>query len=321
MALIEKAFAKLKGCYEAIESGKVHKALTYFIPNAITEEFGVTSLALNASNPGCCDVYDVWRKLKASFSSGVHISAGLLPRQWGQSATFNLGHALSVQNLYDAHGEKLIQFMDPFGSNAIEFDGDWSDESLSWTNLWRKRLGQPLVVDSVDGKFWMSYYDFLEYFRVVNLCRSIVEGGRKSVTGTMTESNNCVISNVGNCPQYILKSTVPVNLFLHIKVLAEKRKKKNSLTLGQKSEPFIEFYVLKAKQKPVRFQKFCRSHVVDFCLPSNSGSTSKEMLIDNPYQAFIIVCATDKPVDVTFALTVSASAKAQVGNISLEKLE
>ena len=51
----------------------------------------------------------------------------------------------------------------------MEWRGDWSDNSPKWSPQVRSQLNQSSSAD--DGKFWMSFGDFFDYFGNVVVCR------------------------------------------------------------------------------------------------------------------------------------------------------
>lgn len=50
--------------------------------------------------------------------------------------------------------------------------GAWSDGSSEWTPSRIKELNQ---TDEDDGKFWMTYEDFLRYFNQFAVCRLLTD--------------------------------------------------------------------------------------------------------------------------------------------------
>lgn len=110
-------------------------------------QFDIDGYLLSASTPG----EDRWTE-----SGGPDKDGGLVP-----------GHAYSVIQVKEAYGNRLVNIRNPWG--AFEWDGDWSDKSELWTQDMIDAI-QP-VLDSEDGTFWMSFEDFVKYFRSLNVCR------------------------------------------------------------------------------------------------------------------------------------------------------
>lgn len=67
----------------------------------------------------------------------------------------------------EAYGNRLVNIRNPWG--AFEWDGPWSDTSDLWTEKMVEAINP--VLDSEDGTFWMSFEDFVKYFRSLNVCR------------------------------------------------------------------------------------------------------------------------------------------------------
>jgi len=77
------------------------------------------------------------------------------------------GHAYSVIQVKEHKNTKLLNLRNPWGH--FEWKGDYCDNSPLWTKELRDELNPNL--DAEDGAFWMSYKDFLTYFRCVNICK------------------------------------------------------------------------------------------------------------------------------------------------------
>jgi len=52
---------------------------------------------------------------------------------------------------------------------TINRKGDWSENSPLWTKELREEINP--VFDAEDGNFWISWKDFLRYFKCVNICK------------------------------------------------------------------------------------------------------------------------------------------------------
>ena len=76
------------------------------------------------------------------------------------------GHAYSVIQVKEAHGNQIVNIRNPWGT--FEWQGDWSDKS----NLWSQQMKQAInPVFGDDGTFWMSFQDFVANFRALNVCK------------------------------------------------------------------------------------------------------------------------------------------------------
>ena len=56
---------------------------------------------------------------------------------------------------------QLIKMKNMWGTN--EWIGDWSDKSLKWTQEFKQAVG---LKEKEDGIFWMSYDDYLQFYKI-----------------------------------------------------------------------------------------------------------------------------------------------------------
>ncbi|CAE7542545.1 CAPN15 [Symbiodinium natans] len=71
-------------------------------------------------------------------------------------------HAYSVLQVLCAHGQRLVQVRNPWGSGG-EWNRAWSDKSAEWER--HPQISEDLkVVDADDGRFWMPWDAFAEIF-------------------------------------------------------------------------------------------------------------------------------------------------------------
>ncbi|XP_053880340.1 calpain-9 [Malaclemys terrapin pileata] len=164
-ALLEKAYAKLNGSYEALKGGSTLEAMEDFT-GGVGEMYEVKKAPEN--------FYEILRKaLERGSMVGCSIDTSSAAESEARTP-FGLikGHAYSVTGIDEVsvRGRKvqLIRPRNPWGQ--VEWNGRWSDNSPEWQSispLEQKRLCQT-VLD--DGEFWMNFEDFKAHFDKVEIC-------------------------------------------------------------------------------------------------------------------------------------------------------
>ncbi|KAK1980520.1 calpain family cysteine protease [Colletotrichum cereale] len=167
LPLLEKAYAKVHGDYEAISGGW---------PGEAVEDMtgGVTStIATNR-------VFRkdrLWKELVNADGEYVFALAAMGTGWDWRKSGLALGHAYSIlqsREEVDEDGKKvrLVQIRNPWGQRSDgglgEWNGPWSDGSKEWTPYWLKRMSHTF---GDDGVFWMSYEDMLSTFMYIHRTR------------------------------------------------------------------------------------------------------------------------------------------------------
>ncbi|KAL0970115.1 hypothetical protein UPYG_G00237350 [Umbra pygmaea] len=163
-ALLEKAYAKLNGCYEALSGGSTSEGFedftggvteAYDLKKAPSDLFGIMSRAVDRGSLLGCSI-DI---------------TGNSDREAVTFKKLVKGHAYSVtavdQVSYRGRMTKLVRIRNPWGE--IEWTGAWSDNGREWESVDpsdRKRLQKC----SEDGEFWMSFTDFLLEYSRLEIC-------------------------------------------------------------------------------------------------------------------------------------------------------
>ena len=163
--LLEKAWAKLHGSYERIIGGQSH--LTF------RDLTGAPSFEFETKDE------DAWDRIKDGDQRDFIMAAGIAQDDEAEIAQLKaLGlvgqHSyglIAVAEVNDKNGKptKLVQLRNPRGN--FEWQGDWGDNSKCWTPQLKKQLN--VVDDANDGTFWMSFFDFSQYFSRIQICKYI----------------------------------------------------------------------------------------------------------------------------------------------------
>ncbi|XP_048188853.1 calpain-3 isoform X6 [Perognathus longimembris pacificus] len=164
-ALLEKAYAKLHGSYEALKGGNTTEAMEDFT-GGVTEFFEIKEAPR--------DMYKIMRKaIERGSLMGCSIDT-IVPVQYETRMACGLvkGHAYSVTGLEEAtfKGEKvkLVRLRNPWGQ--VEWNGSWSDGWKDWSFVDKEEKARLQHQVTEDGEFWMSYDDFTYHFTKLEIC-------------------------------------------------------------------------------------------------------------------------------------------------------
>uniref|UniRef100_A0AAY4DQS0 Calpain 1, (mu/I) large subunit a n=1 Tax=Denticeps clupeoides TaxID=299321 RepID=A0AAY4DQS0_9TELE len=162
-ALIEKAYAKLNGSYEALSGGSTTEGFEDFTG-------GVSEMYELRRPPK-----DLYRIISRALDRGSLLGCSIDVSAFDMEAvTFKKlvkGHAYSVTGLKQVEFrgcmEKLIRIRNPWGQ--VEWTGAWSDNSPEWDEIDPSER-EDLHLKMEDGEFWMSFNEFLRQFSRLEIC-------------------------------------------------------------------------------------------------------------------------------------------------------
>ncbi|XP_074472255.1 calpain-3b isoform X2 [Sebastes fasciatus] len=202
-ALLEKAYAKLHGSYEALKGGNTLEAMEDFTG-------GVTEFFELAEAPK--ELYSIMRKaLERGSLMGCSIdifSAAELESRTDQGLV--RGHAYSIIGLAECDEVakdtriRLIRLRNPWG--FVLWKGPWSPNSKEWSTIStadKDNLKKQTVETS---EFWMSFDDFKKNFTKLEMCNltpDTLQGDeRHSWTVSVNEGRWVRGSSAGGCRNF-----------------------------------------------------------------------------------------------------------------------
>ncbi|ENN80201.1 hypothetical protein YQE_03371, partial [Dendroctonus ponderosae] len=178
--LIEKAVAKIHGCYEALVSGRSLEGLATLtgapcesIPLQISsfpsneEELDIDLIWAHFCG-AICLVNRLLSSRQAMFLMGASCGGGNMKVDEVEYNSMGLRprHAYSLLDVRDLEGHRLMKLRNPWGH--FVWKGDWCDNSTLWTMNLHSEL---MPEGPQDGTFWISFNDMLKYFDCIDICK------------------------------------------------------------------------------------------------------------------------------------------------------
>ncbi|XP_045679618.1 calpain-3 isoform X4 [Phyllostomus hastatus] len=184
-ALLEKAYAKLHGSYEALKGGNTTEAMEDFT-GGVTEFFEIKDAPR--------DMYKIMKKaIERGSLMGCSIDT-IVPVQYETRMACGLvkGHAYSVTGLEETTFKdekvKLVRLRNPWGQ--VEWNGSWSDGWKDWGFVDKDEKARLQHQVTEDGEFWMSYDDFIYHFTKLEICNLTADALESDKLQTWTVSVN-----------------------------------------------------------------------------------------------------------------------------------
>ncbi|XP_023669417.1 calpain-12 [Paramormyrops kingsleyae] len=165
-ALVEKAYAKMIGCYGSLKGGNISEGMEDFT-GGIARAIPVKSRTPTG----------LWKILTASLSRGTLLSCFIQAANLQEIGTVNVqglvkGHAYAITNtdrVQKKSGEVLLlRLRNPWG--FVEYSGPWSDKCKNWNDVDSAEKKRIQLIKAEDGEFWISVEDFRSLFDSVELC-------------------------------------------------------------------------------------------------------------------------------------------------------
>uniref|UniRef100_A0A452UN31 Calpain-2 catalytic subunit n=1 Tax=Ursus maritimus TaxID=29073 RepID=A0A452UN31_URSMA len=212
-ALLEKAYAKVNGCYEALSGGATTEGFEDFT-GGIAEWY-----ELRKAPP------DLFRIIQKALQKGslLGCSIDITSMADSEAITFQKlvkGHAYSVTGAEEVESggslQKLVRIRNPWGE--VEWTGKWNDNCPNWNTV-DPEVREQLTRRHEDGEFWMSFNDFLRHYSRLEICNltpdTLTSESYKKWKLTKMDGNWRRGSTAGGCrnypntfwmnPQYLIK--------------------------------------------------------------------------------------------------------------------
>ncbi|XP_065366682.1 calpain-A isoform X2 [Calliphora vicina] len=168
-ALLEKAYAKLHGSYEALKGGSTCEAMEDFT-GGVTEWYDLKEAPSNLFN-----ILAKAGERNSMMGCSLEADPNVLEAETPEGLI--RGHAYSITKVCmidivtpNRQGRiPMIRLRNPWGNEA-EWNGPWSDSSPEWRYIPDEQKHEIGLNFDRDGEFWMSFQDFLNHFERVEIC-------------------------------------------------------------------------------------------------------------------------------------------------------
>ncbi|XP_076262773.1 calpain-A-like isoform X1 [Rhynchophorus ferrugineus] len=210
-ALLEKAYAKLHGSYEALKGGSTCEAMEDFT-GGVTEMY-----EMEASPPNLFQIMAKAYERASLMGCSIEPDPNVLEAQTPQGLV--RGHAYSITRVQyvdiqtpNVSGKiPLLRLRNPWG-NESEWNGAWSDGAPEWKFISDSEKEELGLTFDIDGEFWMSYKDFAKYFSRLEICNlnpdslseeELLEGNKKKWEMSVFEGEWVRGTTAGGCRNFL----------------------------------------------------------------------------------------------------------------------
>lgn len=317
-ALVEKAYAKLAGCYQALDGGNTADALVDFT-GGVSEPIDLTEGDFANDEAKRNQLFE--RVLKVHSRGGL-ISASIkavtaADMEARLACGLVKGHAYAITDVRKVrlgHGllaffksEKLdmIRLRNPWGER--EWNGPWSDTSEEWQKVSKSEREKLGVTVQDDGEFWMTFEDLCRYFTDIIKCRLINTSylsihktwEEARLRGAWTRHEDPLQNRSGGCinhkdtffqnPQYIFDVKKPEDEVL---ICIQQRPKQSTRRDGKGENLAIGFDIYKVEEN-----RQYRMHSLQHRAASSIYINSRSVFLrtEQPEGRYVIIPTTFEP--------------------------
>ncbi len=193
VSLIEKAYAKALGSYEAIPRIKIQECLTHLTGGS------VQLISVNEKYSQNSPAYrELWDRIKKALSNDTLLIAMpskelITPSEEKNEPThestaahvntddFDVNQGIVPDHLYSIEGYReigiieLVLLRDPWG--LVHYEGEWNENSVKWDDypdILESIYEDPNIVwrrESPKGYIWISFKEFIAFFKDIYFCK------------------------------------------------------------------------------------------------------------------------------------------------------
>uniref|UniRef100_A0A8C5QK32 Uncharacterized protein n=1 Tax=Leptobrachium leishanense TaxID=445787 RepID=A0A8C5QK32_9ANUR len=163
-ALLEKAYAKLHGSYEALGLGRATESMQDFTGGTV-ESYNIRDAQKKLQKV-------IWKRQEANaLLTCASIKSSDARSEASRESGVVTGNAYTIcgieKVLFQGGEENIIKLRNPGGKR--EWTGAWSDNAPEWKKV-DPNTRSKLTERKDDGEFWMSFTDFINHYRRVDIC-------------------------------------------------------------------------------------------------------------------------------------------------------
>ncbi|KAK0170184.1 hypothetical protein PV328_010777 [Microctonus aethiopoides] len=168
-ALLEKAYAKLHGSYEALKGGTTCEAMEDFT-GGVTEMYD-----MNETPPNLFSILLKAFERNSMMGCSIEPDPNVLEAETPQGLIRGHAYSITLVKYVDIATPNqvgkipLLRLRNPWGNEA-EWNGPWSDQSPEWRFIPDHEKEELGLTFDIDGEFWMSFHDFRKYFTNLEIC-------------------------------------------------------------------------------------------------------------------------------------------------------
>ena len=181
LCLLEKAWAKINGCYAQIGAN----ISTYEVFDLLTEAY-TEIININKNT----DINNIWEKIVDAEKKNFIIIGVTNNNPSIEKIGLVPGKSYIISKTYEINNEienvKLLKLSNPWGNEV--FAGDWSEISSKWTNELKKKIKD---FDIKDGDFFMSFKDFINYYNSIGILKIHEEYLSNSIRIKKNQAKKC----------------------------------------------------------------------------------------------------------------------------------